>query len=327
MPDPILDPEVMTKRFLEELDRFTKSSDTFAKLATSRLDIKIGQTPKTLIWSLNKAKLYHFTPVLPPEQRHPVPLLLIFALINRPDIFDLRPGNSFVEYLLNQGYDVYMVDWGRPGQEDSHYTFDDYVLEYMPRIVRAMQRHMGKREDKEAGPFNRWLTTEYYNVDELVRQYGNMPGSMIDYGSKMLKPVENFISNYFKLWDNLDNPAVVESYMAMNKWVTDLVDFPGGAFRQWVVEFYRENRLMEGTLKLRGETVNLRNIRCNFLNVIADKDHIVPTCQSTSVMDKVGTRDKLLLHMRGGHIGMMVGSGANKRVWPQIDAWLAKRSN
>ena len=364
VPNSALDPEVLTKRFFEEFDRLTKSSDTFSKLAANRLDIQIGLTPKTVIWSLNKAKLYHFTPAVPPEQRHPVPILLIFALINRPDIFDLRPGNSFVEYLLSQGYDVYMLDWGRPGLEDAHYNFDDYVLEYMPRVVRAAQRHSGKRDfslvgwcigamittlyatmrpddgirnlvlltapldfaDKNAGPFNRWLTTEFYNVDELIRQHGNVPGSMIDYGSKMLKPVENFISSYFKLWDNLDNPAVVESYMAMNKWVTDLVDFPGGAFRQWVVEFYRENRLMEGTLKLRGEKVDLRNLRCNFLNVIADKDHIVPTCQSVTVMDKVGTRDKLLLHMRGGHIGMMVGSGANKRVWPQIDGWLKKRS-
>jgi len=364
VPDSGLDPDTLTKRFFEELERFTKGSNTFAKLATNNLDVQIGQTPKTMIWTLNKAKLYHFTPVLPPEKRHPVPLLLIFALINRPDIFDLSPGNSFVEHLLSQGFDVYMLDWGRPGQEDSHYAFDDYVLEYMPRVVRAVQRHSGKREfsllgwcigamittlyaamrpddgirnlvvltapldfaDKEAGPFNRWLNTEFYNVDELIRQHGNMPGYMIDYGSKMLKPVENFISNYFKLWDNLDNPAVVNSYLAMNKWVTDLVDFPGAAFRQWVVEFFRENRLMEGTLKLRGELVDLRNLRCSFLNVIADKDHIVPTCQSTTVMDKVGTRDKLLLHMRGGHIGMMVGSGANKRVWPQIDAWLAKRS-
>ncbi|NTW98012.1 MAG: class III poly(R)-hydroxyalkanoic acid synthase subunit PhaC, partial [Oscillochloris sp.] len=84
MPDPALDPDVLTKRFFEELERFTKSSDTFNKLATSRLDIQIGQTPKTVIWTLNKAKLYHFTPALPPEERHPVPILLIFALINRP---------------------------------------------------------------------------------------------------------------------------------------------------------------------------------------------------------------------------------------------------
>lgn len=40
----------------------------------------------------------------------------------------------------------------------------------------------------------------------------------------------------------------------------------------------------------------------------------------------VGSKDKLLLQMSGGHIGMIVGSGASRRVWPQIEAWLEKRS-
>ena len=42
----------------------------------------------------------------------------MFALINRPEIFDLRPGNSFVEFLLGEGFDVFLVDWGVPDEED-----------------------------------------------------------------------------------------------------------------------------------------------------------------------------------------------------------------
>lgn len=359
-----LDPERAARRMIEEFERATKSAETATRLATSQVHVPIGQTQKQQIWALNKVRLFHYYPQVPAEQRKPVPLLLVFALINRPEIFDLRPGNSFVEHLLKQGYDVYLVDWGRPGLEDAGNDFNTYALEYLPRAIRAMQRHRGAREfsllgwcigavmttiyaamrpddglrnlllltapldftNKEAGAFSRWLNTEHYNVDELVRQFGNVPAPVIEYGNKMLKPVENYIGTYLKLWDNLDNPKVVESWMAMNSWVTDNVDFPGAAFRQWVVEFYRENRLMEGTLRAEGRLVRLEDIRCSFLNVIADKDHIVPTCQSTGVMDKIGSRDKLLLHMSGGHIGMMVGSGASKRVWPQIEGWLEKRS-
>ena len=359
------DVEAMNRQLLEELDRLGKGSETFARLAASRMHVRIGQTPKEQIWALNKMRLYHFYPQTPPEQRKGIPLLLVFALINRPDIFDLRPGNSFVEYMVQQGYDVYMLDWGRPGPEDAGYDFEDFALKFLPRAVRAMQRHSGSREfslcgwcigaalttiyaamrpddglrnlilltapldfsNKEAGPYNRWLNTEFYNVDELVRQYGNVPGEIIDYGAKMLKPVENFVMNYLKLWDNLDNPAVVESWLAMNSWVTDGVDFPGAAFRQWIVEFYRENRLMEGRLMMEGRPVDMKQIKASVLNITADKDHIVPNCQSTTAMDKFGTRDKLLLEMRGGHIGLMVGSGASKRTWPQIDTWLAKRSS
>ncbi len=67
------------------------------------------------------------------EKRHRVPLLLVFALINRPYILDLRPGNSFVEYLVERGYDVYLLDWGSPGPEDKNLKLDDYVLDYMVR--------------------------------------------------------------------------------------------------------------------------------------------------------------------------------------------------
>jgi polyhydroxyalkanoate synthase subunit PhaC len=361
---PTLPLDAFTERLTEELERMTKSSDMAARLAANRVNVAVNQTPKEQIWALNKMRLYHYYPRVPAEQRKPVPLLLIFALINRPYIFDLRPGNSFVEYLLEHGYEVYLLDWGTPGLEDAKYDFEDFSLRFLPRVVRAMQRHSGTRDfsmlgwcigatictlyaamrpddglrnlllltapldfsDKAGGAFNRWLNTDYYNVDELVRQYGNVPSSVIEYGNKMLKPVENYIGTYLKLWDNLDNPAVVESWLAMNTWVTDNVDFPGAAFRQWVVEFFRENRLMENKLIMEGRVVDLKNITASFLNVIADKDHIVPTCQSISVMDRVGTRDKLLLEMRGGHIGMMVGSGASKRVWPQINAWLAQRS-
>ena len=99
----------------------------------------IAQTPKELVWTLNKAKLYRYIPVVPPQERHPVPLLLIFALMNRPYILDLRPGHSFVEFMLRQGFDVYLLDWGAPGLEDQHLKFDDYTLEYMPRAIRKVK--------------------------------------------------------------------------------------------------------------------------------------------------------------------------------------------
>src|SRR5438309_8095918 len=106
----------------------------------------IGQTPKEVVWTLNKAKLYRYVPVVPPEQRYPIPLLLAFALINRSSILDLRPGNSFVEYMVGQGFDVYLMDWGAPGPEDAGMTFDDYALEYLPRAIRKVKAVSGANE-------------------------------------------------------------------------------------------------------------------------------------------------------------------------------------
>lgn len=325
----------------------------------------VAQTPKEVVWTLNKAKLFRYVPVVPVERRHPVPLLLVFALMNRPTILDLRPGASFVEYMVQHGFDVYLLDWGRPGPEDKDLKFDDYVLDYLPRAVRKLKSVSGSKDfsllgwcigaiittlyaslrpgdglknlvlltapldfgDKGCGGFVRWVDDKSFDVDKIVAAYGNMPGEMLDYGAKALKPVENYVSNYLRLWDNLDDPAVVESWHSMNTWVNDLTDMSGAAFRQLIVDLYRNDRLMQGTMRLRGETAHLENIQSSVLNIVAGADHIVPPAESVGVMPKIGSKDKELIEIPGGgHIGVMAGSGAVKRTWPKIEAWLAARS-
>jgi polyhydroxyalkanoate synthase len=181
--------------------------------------------------------------------------------------------------------------------------------------------------DRTAGGFARWTTAESFNADRIIDAFGNVPGEMIDYGAKALKPVENFIRNYVNLWDNLDNPKVVEAWHAMNTWVRDIIPMAGGAYRQLVTELYRENRLMNGTLLLRGERVDLGRLRAAVLNVIAEADHITPPCQSEGVMGKIASTDKEVLRVKGGHIGIMAGSGAEKSTWPHIEQWLAARAD
>ena len=131
---------VLTDPFTEATDRLK----TLTKVMTTKA--AIAQTPKELVWTLNKAKLYRYTPVLPKEQRHPVPVVLVFALMNRPYILDLRPGHSFVEYMVNKGYDLYLLDWGVPGAEDKNLKFDDYTLDYMPRAIRKLKATFGVKE-------------------------------------------------------------------------------------------------------------------------------------------------------------------------------------
>ena len=78
-------------------------------------------------------------------------------------------------------------------------------------------------------------------------------------------------------------------------------------------------------MTLRGERVDLGKLKANVFNVIAEGDHITPSCQSEGVMDRIGSKDKELLRVRGGHIGIMAGSGAEKNTWPHIETWLAAR--
>jgi polyhydroxyalkanoate synthase subunit PhaC len=324
----------------------------------------IAQTPKQLIWALNKAKLYRYIPVVPEKERHGTPLLLVFALMNRPYIFDLRPGHSFVEFMLRRGYDIYLLDWGVPGIEDKKLTFDDYTLQYMPRAIRKMLTVSRAGEftllgwcigailttiyaalrpehvrnlilltapldysQKDKITFSRWVDERYFDVDKVLDAFGNMPAEMIEYGAKALKPVENFIGNYMRLYESLDQPRAVESWHAMNTWVTDNIPMAGGAFRQLIVDLYRNNRLIENNLVIGGEKVDLSRIRANLLAVIAEGDHITPPCQSETITEKVSSAVKEIFRIPGGHIGIMAGSGAGKQTWPHIDGWLGPKSD
>ena len=143
----------------------------------------------------------------------------------------------------------------------------------------------------------------------------------------MLKPIENYIGSYLTLWDNIHKPDTVEAWHAMNTWVRDTIPMAGASYQQLINDFYKENRLMNGTLMIRGERVDLSKLRANLLNVIAQADHITPPCQSEGVMDLIGSEDKELFHVRGGHIGIMAGRGAQKHTWPHMDQWLAARAD
>lgn len=262
-----------------------------------------GQTPKEVIWTKNKARLYHYEPAARDE--YPVPLLLIYALINRPYVLDLMPGNSLIEYLVSKGFDVYMLDWGTPGDEDQNLSFENYVLDYIPRAVKKMLRHSHAEEftllgycmggtmasmyaalypgkplrnlilltapidftPDEIGLFGVWTSEKYFDPDLIADAYGNVPGELIDSGNRMLKPVTNYVGTYVTMWDRIMQDKSMDSWLAMSKWVNDGVPFAGAAFKQWIREFYQQNRLVKGEIRLRGRRVNLAEITCPVLNI------------------------------------------------------------
>jgi polyhydroxyalkanoate synthase len=349
--------------FTEQTLAYQTRLRTFTKVLSTKA--AIAQTPKELVWTLNKAKLYRYTPVVPAESRYPVPLLLVFAIMNRPYILDLRPGHSFVEFMVRSGFDVYLLDWGRPGLEDRATTLDDYAMEYLPRAIRKLKYVSGSEEfsmlgwcigalittiyaamkpedglrnlllltapldfsDRSNLTFARWTDERYFKVEKILDAFGNMPGEMIDYGARALKPIDNYITNYCKLWDNIENPRAVEAWHAMNTWVTDNIPMAGAAYRQLIVELYRKNALMQNQLRIKDELVDLSKIRANLLTVIAAGDHITPPCQSEAILGKVSSTDKETYHIPGGHIGIMAGSSAHRTTWPHIQQWLSTRSH
>jgi polyhydroxyalkanoate synthase len=342
---------------------YRKFSETYNALIGS-YEANVGQTPKEQVWALNKSKLYRYVPIVPPEKRHPVPLLLVYALINKPFIFDLIPGRSFVEFMLEEGFDVYLLDWGSPGPEDQGITFDDYVTQYLRRAVRKVRRISGSDQismlgycigatvsvvyhalyadapvrnlilltapidftSAPEGSMAVWLDEGRIDIDKLVDTFGNVPGELIRYWAKMLKPVENFFGAYINLMKMLDNQKAVVGWQAINRWVEDVIPFAGEAFRQFVKVYLRSNVLIRGDHEIDGQKVDLKNIHASMLNIVAQYDHLVSKSQSESIMPLISSEDKELVVIPSTHVGIMVSGNARYKLWPQVASWLGERS-
>lgn len=344
---------------LQQLARTPRAAVEFSNILLTTDEATTGASPKDVVWTHRKTTLYRYRS---PNRTHPVPVLLVFALINRPDIFDLRPGQSFVEFLLDEGFDVFLIDWGRPDDEDGDLGLADYVLDHLHWGIRETLREADEDEltllgwciggtlcamygalepsgparnlvllttsvDTSFSNYTPWVGRDSFDVDGVAETQAAVPGPSIDWANKMLKPVTNFWSTYRRLWQQvLAGEDVRDRYQPMAKWVADNPHFPARAFREWIAWMYKENRLARGTLRLRGRRVDLSAIEQNLLVVTAAGDHIAARPETVPLLEMVSSEDVTHLDRSGGHIGLMAGSKARHEIWPDIADWLRQRS-
>ncbi len=346
------------RQWTEEFARNLLRMKNFADLVLNPKEPPIGPTSRQEVYRKNKSRLYRYES----PRKYRTPLLFVPNLgISRPYIFDLLPGGSFIEHMTREGFDFYLLDWGVFGPEDNSLTVDDCVTRILPRMARKVLESSGARElsvlgycmgaplsacflplhpelsvrnfinmagpidFSKAGLFRRWLDKQYFDADRFVDTLGQIPPEMVKAGFKLLKPTMD-LSAGLNLWWNLWNDEYVRAYRALNKWANEYVAFPGEFFRHWVKEFYQENRLIRGELRLGGKPVRLETIRCPLLVVVAQEDYIAPPACVRALIDAVGSRDKEYVELPGGHISLIAGRAASRHCWPKVSGWLAPRS-
>jgi polyhydroxyalkanoate synthase len=348
---------------LERIARSPMTAFEFANVVLTTEDAVIGATPREVIWTHRATTLYRYRSS---RRRYEVPLLLVFALINRPEIFDLRPGGSLIEYLLDEGFDVFLVDWGEPGEEDADMGLAEYVCDELDWAVRETLRAAGADEltllgwcigatlcamycgldrgressapvrnlalltmpvDGRGSRYAAWVGDPDFDVHDVAEQWRVVPGGAVDFANKLLKPVTNFLTTYRRLWESIEaGDARRDAYQTMAKWVADNPDFPGRAWAEWIEMMYRDGSLVGGGARLRGHRVDLRRIDQNLLVVTAGADHIAPRPGTMPIFDLVTSQDVTHLDRPGGHIGLIAGSAARREIWPELAEWLRERS-
>lgn len=335
--------------------KLTQGMDTFANLG----EVKVGSTPKTLVYKEDNLCLYRYTPPAGVKPAKMPPVLICYALVNRPYIVDLQPDKSLVAGLLAGGADVYLIDWGYPSAVDQQLTMEDYILGYMHRCVE--QVCIASAGDKvnllgvcQGGVFslcysalfpeqiNRLVTMvtpvdfhtpdnllthmiKSIDIDQLVDTYGNIPGSLLNSTFLSLKPYLLNAQKYVDMVHLLDDEEKTRHFMRMEQWIFDSPDQAGETYRKFIKSFFQQNQLIKGEFELAGQTVDLRNITMPVFNIYATKDHLVPPDASACLAEYVGTKSYESLAFEGGHIGIYVSGRAQKTVPPAILEWLKKK--
>ncbi|SIR61040.1 class III poly(R)-hydroxyalkanoic acid synthase subunit PhaC [Natronorubrum thiooxidans] len=321
----------------------------------------VGQTPSEVVYEENKLRLLHYEPMT--EEQHDIPILVVYALINKPYILDLQPDRSVVQTLLEAGFDVYLIDWGEPSKLDRQLSLDDYVNRYIDNCVDVVSDRSGEEKINilgycmggtmsamyaalhpekvqnlalmaaglcfagDGGVLELWGSDEFYDPDTVTDTFDNVPADFLDVGFALMDPVANNVTKYVRFYENMDDEDFVENFARMERWLDEGIDVAGVVYEEFIRDIYQENKLINNELYLDGKHVDLENIDMPLLQIVAEYDHLIPPEASKPFNEFVSSDDTEVLEFATGHIGMSVSSRSHDELWPDVCEWFEARSN
>ena len=346
-----IDPNEALKELVEFNEKLIKGVEEIADVH----EIDVGLSPKEVVYQEDKVVLYHYVPKGPPSRG--IPVVIVYALVNRPYMVDLQQDRSMVQNLLDQGLDLYLVDWGYADRGDMFITMDDYINGYLDNCINAVRRRHGVDAvsvlgicqggtfslcyaalhpekvqslitmvtpvdfDVHDGLLNVW--SRALDVDAMVDALGNVPGDFMNGGFLMLKPFQLMAQKYVGFVSILDQQQSLRNFLRMEKWIFDSPDQAGATFRQFIKDFYQENKLIKGEVVIGARQVDLQKVTMPILNIYASEDHLVPPASSVALERYVGSDDVTTIAFPGGHIGVYVSSRPRKDLAPALSDWVA----
>jgi len=351
--------QLSPEKIFEEVTSFNRKLATGLKNLQNVKGLPSGVTPKEEVYKEDKLTLYHYKQPNGKKSKNKTPLLISYALVNRPYMTDIQENRSTVKGLMESGQDVYLIDWGYPDRSDRFLTMDDHINGYLDRCVDVVRELSGSNKVNllgicQGGTFSLCYTALHpekiknlitmvtpvdfqtddnmlyhwakkIDVDQMVDSLGNISGTLMNWTFLNMKPQRMMVQKYIDMVDIIQDPKKVDNFMNMEKWIFDSPDQAGETYRQFIIDFYQNNKLIKGEVKLGDATVNLKDIKVPVLNVFAHDDHLVPPSASKPLKKYVGTKDYTEISFGGGHIGIYVSGSAQKTVTPAIGKWLNKR--
>jgi polyhydroxyalkanoate synthase len=276
---------------------------------------KVGQniavTPGKVVYQNDLLQLIQYAPTTKTVKRRP--LLIIPPWINKYYILDLRPGNSFIKWAVDQGHTVFVVSWVNPDERLAQKGFEDYMVEGPFDALNAIELATGEREVNvigyclggtllaatlaymDARGDDRFKSATYFvaltdfaepgelsvfidedqlhSLDERMKSHGFLEGSDMAATFNMLRAND-------LIWS-----FVVNNYLLGKEpfpfdllyWNSDSTRMPREMHRFYLRNMYQENKLVvPGGISLLGLPIDLSRIKVPSFILSTKEDHIAP---------------------------------------------------
>jgi polyhydroxyalkanoate synthase len=288
------------------------------KLAISQTDyemFRIGENvataPGKVVFRNDVIELLQFSPTT--EQAHEIPLVIFPPWINKFYILDLRPENSMIRWLADQGITVFVASWVNPDPSMAGRTFEDYMREGVyagtqaamdqcgvkqvntvgycigGTLLSATLAHMAAKKDRrvasatffaaqqdfsEAGDLLLFTNEEW--LGELEQQMDASGGVLS--GQAMAETFNSLRSNDL-IWSFFVNNYLMGKEpkpFDLLFWNSDQTRMPKALHLFYLRKFYGENALAKGELVLDGVTLDLGKVKTPIYVQSSKEDHIAP---------------------------------------------------
>lgn len=318
------------------------------------IETDLNSTPSEVIYSKKKIELIHYLN----NNQNSVPVILVYAQINRFNIMDLMPEKSVVQNLMSQGFDVFVIHWGYSGTNDDAMTVDDYIM-CLDESVKVIQNKTDVKKISMIGycwggilsliysalfkdkirnlavlatpiDFSKddshlALWAKDIDADKMMDEFGHLNPLFLDIGFFMRNPSRNF-DKYFRMFSKINDKPFLENFFAMEKWLHNTPPIPGEYFRKIINDGYKNNSLIKNQMMVLDKTIDLKKIDLPVLTVVAKKDDLVSPSSTLELERYISSTEKTTMMYDGGHVGLCISTHAQKSLWPKIGQWLHEKS-
>ncbi|WP_417206685.1 PHA/PHB synthase family protein [Antarctobacter sp.] len=276
------------------------------------------------------------------EQVQETPVVLFPPWINKFYILDLKPQNSMIRWVVDQGYTLFVVSWINPDAKYRDVGLEAYVEEGFLKAIEIAKdvcdvdkvnavgyciagttlsltlSLMKKRGDKsvrsatfftaltdfsDQGEFTPFLQDDFADgIEEEINQEGILPSFIMARTFSFLRSNDLIYGPAIRSYMMGETPPAFD----LLYWNGDGANLPGRMFSQYLRGLCQRNEFAEGTFEMFGETLSVKDVDVPVMSIATETDHIAAARDVYRGVQLMGSRSKQFVMGQSGHIAGIV---------------------